>query len=273
MTRWQKIITGFRKLFFNSRGSVTLESTIVFPTILLILFSLVFLSLFVYQKLVLLEAAVYTAKQRAATWDNSNKGLEDGFQAEFSGDGLYWRIFNDFRGSGLVDRKIKDSRSFLLQQLAHGVLKLKELEVDIQYLNRLAERTVSVNLTEKIIMPVNWLAGIFGEQVTVQAKAEVAEPVEFIRNLELAERYAGPLLNEMRNHLEKFKTGNQDKRPRPVVASTASDSNGVKVYHYAACPYAGRIKEGNRVDFASPAAAIGQGYRLCVYCAKREISP
>ncbi|PKM44970.1 MAG: hypothetical protein CVV03_07320 [Firmicutes bacterium HGW-Firmicutes-8] len=263
----------YKRLFQESKGSVTLEATLVFPIIIFIIFSLVFLSMFIYQKLVLLDAAIYTAKQRAATWDNSSKYLEDGFQAEFDNDGLYWRVFNDFGGSSLVNSKIKNTKNFLVSKLEDGVFNLKSAKVNIRYTNTLVKRTVSVDVIENIIIPLNWLANILGSTITVGAKAEVAEPVEYIRNIDLAERYSGTLLDQLKNYLEGFQTENGEGRSRQVVASIGSDSNGLKVYHYANCPYVGRMKDSNRVTFDSPDQAIAGGYHLCVYCAKNAIAP
>lgn len=269
----KKYFSFYRRLFQESKGSVTLEATIVFPIIIFFIFSLVFLSMFIYQKLVLLDAAIYTAKQRAATWDNSSKYMEDGFRAEFDSDGLYWRVFNDFGGSGLVNSKIKNSRNFLVSKLEDGVFNLKGSKINIRYTNTLVKRTVSVDIIENIVMPLNWLANILGSTITAGAKAEVAEPVEYIRNIDLAERYTGTLLDQLKNYLSGFQTENGERRPRQVVASIDSNSNGLKVYHYANCPYVGRIKETNRLSFDSPNQAVAGGYRLCVYCAKNAISP
>ncbi len=252
---WKVVFNRLRKIFSNSGGSVSLEAVIIFPLILFILFSLIFLAMFVYQKLVLLDAAVYTARQRAATWDNSSKNLEDGFQAKPSSDGLYWRIFNDSRGSALVENKLREAVDFLNRKLSSGVFKLRGSGVDVQYTNELIERTVAVKVTQDLIIPVRWPAGILGNNLTAGAKAVITEPVEYIRNISLAEKNAG------------------GKRSGPVIASKESNSNGIKIYHYPDCPYVQRIKEANRIEFDTPQSALSKGYHLCQHCAGNAAKP
>lgn len=260
------------KRFTDSRGSMTLEATLVFPLILFILASLIFFCMYIYQKLVVLDTAVYTAKERAATWDNSKKNLETGgLNGALVNDGLYWRILNDFTGSSLVNQKSQDGRGLSGSMLLTGVFKKPvSQQIEVTYSNKAVKRTVSVKVNQNIILPKVWSSGILSSQVGGSAKADIAEPVEFIRNFDLGSDY----LNELVNYM---KTYGQDQvgetKPTPVIASVRSNVNGQQLYHNLGCKYIKQINQENIREFPSEDAARAAGFHICLNCAKQKLSP
>ncbi|MDP2642060.1 MAG: hypothetical protein Q8P21_02095 [bacterium] len=70
------------------------------------------------------------------------------------------------------------------------------------------------------------------------------------------------VFNALINNENSLKTENSKiENSTPVIAS----KNGSK-YHYEHCPGAKQIKEGNRIAFATPAAAEAAGYTLATNC-------
>lgn len=276
-----RIISFLRKAYTDARGSVTLEASIIMPAVLLILFSLIFFSMYIYQQLVVLDAAVYTARQRAATWDSSYKNLEDGYNSSGGDDGLYWRTFEDAGGTGgnqsavdtggspLVMNKVQAARNFINRQLSGSLLDPQDTEIIVSYDNSLIRRLVQVYIRQEISIPFGWLLDILGGTISVRAVADVVEPVEYIRNIDMAVRYTGPLLSKLKEYLDLFNTDGRG-RPGKVVASAAT-GNGqqVRVYHYPDCKYVKRIKPENLIEFTTVGEAAGSGYYLCADCAKR----
>src|SRR5699024_10110156 len=81
----------------EEKGSFTIETTLIFPTIFIITIIIIFLSIVIYEKVVVYQKAYVVAERIAFTWDNSKKEINNGSFAEneytsMSGmDGLYWR--------------------------------------------------------------------------------------------------------------------------------------------------------------------------------------
>lgn len=254
------------KKLLNSKGSVTLEATIIIPLISLILFSLIFFSMYVYHRLVILDAAIYTAKQGATTWDNSGRNLETGsLKGQISNDGLYWRLFNDFNSSNLALAKTAEGTLMLSDKLADGVLREKGTRnIKLTYHNSYFKRTLSAEVAEDIKLP-RWLESSMGTGIVAKAEADVAEPVEYIRNIDVLEKY----LKEIKDYIVYF-----IEQPRVIVTKASYDDINPdnNVYHTDPnCRYAKTIRSnGNTKTFNSPEAAVGEGYRECKICARQK---
>lgn len=247
-----------RLVWQNARGSITIEAAVFLPVILLFLVTLVFLSLLIYQKLVVLDAAVYTARQRAATWDNSGKNLETGATPGLETDGLYWRL-TDFPGSQLVSRKLTAAVRFAEQRLGKSFLALEDLPagqtVTASYHNSMyVRRTVSVSVAQNIVPPAAWLENIMAGRIASCVLAEVVEPVEYIRTIDLVER--------------QFQ-GSRQK----LYATAANDGrDSVKVFHADPnCRHISRIKPANLIEFDTIESANRSGYYLCLDCARNLV--
>jgi Flp pilus assembly protein TadG len=268
----------------NSKGSVTIEASIVLPVILLMLFSMVFFSMYVYHKLVLLDTAVYTAAQRAETWDHAGKNLEDGYRKTINHDGLYWRLFSDLSGytgeegsrvstggPGLVQDKSSAALAFAKDMLKYEVFKSNQSKITVQYKNSILRRVVSVSIYEHIMIPINWISNILSPNLAYNAEADVVEPAEFIRVMGLAEKYSPQILSSLNNIPSRFiEDKNEAGQSRKLIASKGVQySRRVRVFHYQGCRYISRIPSENLIEFDSPDQANASGYYLCKECAKR----
>jgi len=255
----------------KNRGSATIEATIILPAILLVLFSLIFFSMYIYQRLIVLDSAIYTAKERAATWDNSKKELETGsLGGAIYTDGLYWRIFDDNAGSALVYQKDESAGNFIEGRLGQGLYKSRNpRRATVSYDNKIIKRTVSVVVNQDIFFPHRWLTALSGTATAAGARSDVSEPVELIRNFDLGNEYLSQVLNSLGIFGRGTPPAEDDSR---VIASAKSDVNGQKVYHYPGCWHISKIKDENLVEFNSVDAADAQGFHLCRDCAKRKLN-
>ncbi len=276
-----------KKGVVNSDGSVTLEASIILPVILLLMFSMVFFSVYVYHKLVLVDTAVYTAAQRAATWDHIGKNLEDGYQKVMKNDGLYWRVFSDssgfvsqegsqvsLEGPQPVREKTSAALTLIKEMLRFEVLKVNQSKITVQYKNSLLRRTVSVDIIEQMMIPVNWLSGLVSPRLAFRAAADVVEPAEFIRLAGLGEKYSAQILESFKNNPTPFSEEESEAgQTRKLIASSGVQyGRQRKVFHYQGCRYISRIKAANLIEFDSVEQAKAGGYDLCLVCAKRQIN-
>ena len=65
-------------IFTNSKGSFTLEATIIFPIVLIIIIGLLCIPFILYQKVSIQALADYSARRGVRTWGNINKDINTG---------------------------------------------------------------------------------------------------------------------------------------------------------------------------------------------------
>lgn len=210
--------------------------------------AVIFFALFVYQKLIIMDTAVYAARERAATWNNSFKDIETGsLGVSTSNDGLYWRITGDASGSELVNKKLRDADKYAQSMInAHLLQSQQSGLLVINYKNQVIKRTVLTS------------SGAF---------SDISEPVEFIRNFGLGKEY----LNELTSYLKTFGQKPSAKEGLTVVASKNSNVYGQKLYHYPGCKHIGKIKQDNLIQFESGDFAVKAGFHLCIDCARGKL--
>ncbi len=181
-----------RMLKFNKedKGSFTLETTLVFPTIFIVTIALIFMSIVIYEKVVVYQKAYVVAERIAFTWDNSRKEIKNGsfHENEYTSmagmDGLYWRtnqigtsfIQDVFGGTttGVHGSKLERAHEEAEQTISGAVKKIKV--TDTLGFNQRVEVTMEVRL--KAPSFVNLLSG---KDFEVTASAAIKDPVETIR--------------------------------------------------------------------------------------------
>lgn len=210
--------------------------------------AVIFFALFIYQKMVIMDTAVYVARERAATWNNSFRDIETGsLGGSLNNDGLYWRITGDAAGSELVDRKLRDADKFAQIMINTHMLEPRQSGLlGINYNNQIIKRTVSTS------------SGVC---------SDIPEPVEFIRNFGLGKEY----LNQIAGYIKTFGKKSSAEERLTVVASKNSNVYGQKIYHYPGCKHIGKIKQENLKEFESGDLAAKAGYHLCIDCAKGKL--
>jgi hypothetical protein len=162
---------------------------------------LLFFCLYTYQRTMLLQVASVTAERAAFNWDNSHKGAEGAF-AIGDYDSLYWRIGEDGLLTSLFGAEANDGGVQLTLPAAGGsgalpVVKLQQsagkvpanMTGELAYTYSLTSRKVSTELKRVLHLPV--LDDILEDNAepVVWAQSVVADPVEFIRTVDLMRYY------------------------------------------------------------------------------------
>ncbi len=192
----------------KDEGSFTVEASLLLPIIMCITMLLLFFCLYSYQKSMLLQIASAAAERAAYNWDNTHKETKGAYPVgEY--DPLYWRIGDDDLLSSLFGIGSPDGGAAITLPAAGdgGTLPVVKLEHasgmvpanmpgGMKYAYSLAGRKISAELKRMLNLPV--LDGILSDKAipVVQAQSVVAEPVEFIRTVDL-----------MRYYGAKFKSG------------------------------------------------------------------
>ncbi len=193
-------VKGFMK---SKEGSFTIEASLVFPIIFLLVLSMIFISMYIYQKASLYYIASCTADRIAFNWNNSYKDFSTG-EVAFGKyeDSLYWRLTddrlldsllvltNDYKpievnindnnsiGDSLPENKLINNAGYL----PNGV------NGKIIYHNYV-QREIIVELESQIKIPI-FIANLVGDKINARAESTITEPVEFIRTIDFVRRYS-----------------------------------------------------------------------------------
>ena len=84
-----------RNMRRHEHGSFTIEASLVFPIIFILMLIFLFFSIVVYQRVTIYYVASQAAERVAFTWNNSYKDPITGDFLSGNNDGLYWRLTND----------------------------------------------------------------------------------------------------------------------------------------------------------------------------------
>ncbi len=191
----------------------------VLPIIMCITMLLLFFCLYSYQKSMLLQVASSATERAAYNWDNSHKARDGSFpQGEY--DSLYWRIGDDRLLSSLFG--VGENGGASVIQLPGGgvqednlpAVKLGKSAVrvpgnvlgEMGYSYTLTGRKVNAKLRRMLHLPVLDEILSDGAQPEVAAQSLVAEPVEFIRTVDL-----------MRYYGAKFRGRSANNEPRQAM--------------------------------------------------------
>ncbi|WP_019912945.1 TadE/TadG family type IV pilus assembly protein [Paenibacillus sp. HW567] len=197
----------------KDEGSFTIEASMLLPIIMFITMLLLFFCLYSYQRSMLLQVASAATERAAYNWDNSNKAQEGSF-AMGQYDSLYWRIGEDgllssLFGVGADNGSVTVTLPAAADEGALPAVKLQRssgmvsanMPGEMKYTYSLTGRKVSAELKKVLKLPV--LDDLLADKAVpeVTAQSVVAEPVEFIRTVDL-----------MRYYGAKFKGGAQDAK-------------------------------------------------------------
>ncbi|MDR9856125.1 pilus assembly protein [Paenibacillus sp. VCA1] len=189
----------------SSEGSFTVEASLVLPIVLFVTMILVFFCLYVYQQSFLHQTASAVAERAAYSWDNSHKQAATGRVAKGEHDSLYWRLSDDgmlgtlFGWSGLTEKtdivklpgKTGGSGALpIVKTNRSGSMVPPEMTGEISYKNTVLQRAVRVDLARMLTLPPLDVLLEEGSDAKTYAKSAVAEPVEFIRTVDLMRYYA-----------------------------------------------------------------------------------
>ncbi|ASR48564.1 pilus assembly protein TadE [Paenibacillus kribbensis] len=195
-----------RKLVQKEDGSFSLEASLVFPVLLLIIFVMLFFCLYIYQKSILVQVASTASERAAYSWDNSFRDPRTGAFTQGQRDSLYWRLKDDvmlgalFGWAGanhLESVQVPDGSvagSLPVQKLSNAESRIPAgMQGQMTYENSLVHRKVTTELNRIVKVP---LLNQFLDQTDLQGKmsAGVVEPVEWIRTVELVRYYGAKFM-------------------------------------------------------------------------------
>ncbi|MFB9324831.1 pilus assembly protein [Paenibacillus aurantiacus] len=191
----------------GDEGSYTLEASFVFPALFTVMTALLLFGLYVYQQVAVYYVASVSAERAAFVWGNSHRDPDIGIAPAGAYDGLYWRVGDDaalqsvFKLAGAsgasitvpigeeVDEGDEAEQSLAGRKLLRVTARVPAFRQGaLAYTNRLLTKEVEADLSPPMNIP---LLGRLGHQVSLQTAslASIVDPVELIRNVDLARYY------------------------------------------------------------------------------------
>ncbi|MBW7476550.1 pilus assembly protein [Paenibacillus oenotherae] len=208
-------MTKLRFKLKDEEGSLSIESSMVLPTVFLSLIIMLLFSMYVYQNVVLYYMASISAERAAFRWDNSKRDMTSGMGLTGQYDGLYWRMASDGAlqslfgigsgngnegggtvisvggtGNGNADHDDEPyGESLPGMKLGKVAGRMPEsIEGQMKYKYGWTEKRIQARLQKPMSVPL--LEFILGHaQPSTVSSAAVVDPVEFIRNVELVRYY------------------------------------------------------------------------------------
>ncbi|WP_066187929.1 MULTISPECIES: TadE family protein [Gracilibacillus] len=179
------------RLFLKEdKGSFTIETTLVFPGLLMFTLVGVFFCIIIFQMGTAGYMAHKVSGELAYTWNSTNKDIKTGditvqeYTGMPSGDGLYWRITdNDILGffnlSGFTGDDVVNEK----KRKADVYQNAMSLKVD--YNNNLIYSEVEVEATSSLFIP-SFIKTLIGSEVQASSSHVVTETPELVRTANFA---------------------------------------------------------------------------------------
>ncbi|NLL06230.1 MAG: pilus assembly protein [Clostridiaceae bacterium] len=198
----------------SEKGSTTIEAALIFPVIFLTIVSLVYVSVFLYEKAYIKSIANRAVERGAAIWKNPETDMYISLvkPGDFKNNDPYWRLIdlNKTAKEEKVENYIKkhlDEYSILRSRDKKGPMNTTDIEFSAELKNYLVYKKLIVTVDKKFELPLgNGLAFLgINNTVKISAKSEaiVNEPAEFIRSTDLAIDMGKRIDALTGNHLEK----------------------------------------------------------------------
>lgn len=204
-----------KKCWRNERGSFTVEAALVFSVVIVCLALLCVAFMLLYHQVLLNKAASSIAQKAALMWVNSDQ------------EELYYRIVDDSllqnktyrvvlgkesstneKTGSLVDKKLVEITEVARVELDRFIINPPETTIVINYSNNIFLRELSVELTQKVKTPFSTI------MLTAQERAEIVEPVEYIRNIDLIFEYVEKAkefdINRVKNIFQREANGKSE---------------------------------------------------------------
>ncbi|PAV28968.1 hypothetical protein CIL05_13385 [Virgibacillus profundi] len=200
----------------GERGSFTIESTLVFPALLLFTLAGVFFCIVIFQMGTANYVAQKASSQVAYTWNNSYKDLTTGEFGEtrytgVDGDPLYWRITDDGVLEMFGIEGLFQTRANLKQnKLRTGATSYSgAIDVELEYKNYIVYSEVQATATTNLFMP-SFLKSILGrDQLDATSTRVVSDTPELIRTFNFSkyiwmESGLGNVVGGIKDSINKF---------------------------------------------------------------------
>lgn len=176
------------KAVLTSKGSFTVEASILFSVIFLLVAALVYILIMIYQYAFLQSVASQAANAGANYYVNQ---YEDGYSK--SNSNLYWRIFDTH--SEVKTNKIN---GYISKKLDQSIFTTKR-DINNYTSYKFLLKQLYIRIEDNYPLPIGNLFKIFGIPSTINLRAEVNSPLddnaEFVRNLDIVIDIKNCILN------------------------------------------------------------------------------
>lgn len=203
-----------QKFFLNKKGSFTIEASLIFPIIFILVIVFIFISIVIYQKVYLYYISSVAVERASYNWSNSYK---DPITGEFNigeKDGLYWRLADD-NITGLlfgitdtyepleIEINSNNSSNSLPEKKLLSIANIlpSGIEGKLIYQHNL-ERKIIIELESQLKLP-SFITTVIGDKLSVRTTSIITEPVEFIRTIDFIRMYAN-LLSDNKESIKKI---------------------------------------------------------------------
>ncbi|KGK91398.1 hypothetical protein DP73_03795 [Desulfosporosinus sp. HMP52] len=201
------------KIWKSEDGTYTLEATLIFPLIMFLTLLFLLVAVVQWQQAALNQNATIIAEQLAANWDVSAKEITTGnfalinndFKDTRGDDGLYWRIFNDGAATSQEPASFFNGLSKEKIDVAMEYLHDKGVSGTISY-SGLPARTITVKLNRDVFPKLH--LPFLNSSISATSTAHVAEPVQFMRNIDMAIYYS----KSIEENFKIFESFNKKKK-------------------------------------------------------------
>lgn len=171
-----------------SRGSATVEASIIVPFIVLSIAASIYIGIILYQQAQLRSAADMAAEAGAAVWADSkaDTGTARLQMSDIGSGGLYWRLADTGR-----DEKLGKITRFAERALEKGrLLNAESSKVSVDIKDYIVYKKMEVAVENTYKLPLGSFLRIFGASgrfsIKVKSEAVIDDPVELIRNVDFA---------------------------------------------------------------------------------------
>lgn len=207
----------------KTKGSFTVEASIIVPIMILSITAVIYMGLLLYQRTVIQSAAETAAADGAAAWSSGVGRIGTGKVSDASFDNirLYRRIYDSDK-----EKRLEIIRNHAAELTERGeLLNPVETVIQAEIKDYAVCRKLEVSITKSYILPLGNFLKIFGGSerfvINVKAASMLDEPVELIRTTDfildmekkleennheiknLGEKTRGTM-DEIKGRLEKF---------------------------------------------------------------------
>jgi len=170
----------------SSKGSFTVEATIVFSTVIFSIIAVIFICLLLYQQALIQSLASRTAERGAMIWGSPDKDMYIGriTQADMKDTDPYWRFIDTKKESR--EKRIADYIDTQIDSFSVLPRVKDNSEPKINITDFVIYKKINVTITERYEIPAFSFLKMFGIdnklEIKGRSEAVINEPVEFIRN-------------------------------------------------------------------------------------------
>ncbi len=215
------------KLASDRKGSYTVEACLTVTTVLFVLFALSGSFLYLSQRAMLSAAAGYCAQKGAELWAAGSSSAGGGSEALYEGLDMSEKKVSEsiniteeldevlrsaaaaFSENEGAERKMNRIRYALLNRLGRCILKPEKTDFQIVCHKGFMSSRIQVTIIQEVRIPFGYLKAVFDGKktltMTAAGTAVLAEPAEYIRNVDLSAEYGARLAGKLDSMLDRIR--------------------------------------------------------------------